>query len=142
MQKDPFIKTVLQSIIEGNYSSLVLEQSLKPSQLSGQTLPPATSWQESLSYIYAYESEKDRDVLVKQLGDTLLKMRNVSAAIVCYIISKSIGEVLDLWKQRSLFQIKKQEKTREQALFELFQRYILFKLAIEGSSNRRQQEFD
>jgi hypothetical protein len=105
-------------------------------------LPPATSWQESLSYIYAYESEKDRDVLVKQLGDTLLKMRNVSAAIVCYIISKSIGEVLDLWKQRSLFQIKKQEKTREQALFELFQRYILFKLAIEGSSNRRQQEFD
>ena len=25
LQKDPFIKTVLQSIIEGNYSSLVLE---------------------------------------------------------------------------------------------------------------------
>lgn len=105
-------------------------------------MPPATSWQESLAYIFAYENEGERDALIKALGDTLLKMRNVSAGIVCYIISKSIGEVLDLWKQRALFQIKKQEKTREQALFELFQRYILFKLAIEGSSSRRHQEFD
>ncbi len=31
MQKDPFIKTVLQSIIEGDSSALVAESSLKPS---------------------------------------------------------------------------------------------------------------
>lgn len=80
--------------------------------------------------------------MVKKLGDTLLKMRNVSAAIVCYIISRSIDEVLDLWKQRALFQIKKQEKTREQALFELFQRFILFKITFEGSKDSRRNEFD
>jgi hypothetical protein len=72
-----------------------------------------------LSYIQAYE-DGSKDQLIKELGDTLLKMRNVSAAIVCYILSKSVNEVLDLWKQRALHQIKRQEKTREHALFELF----------------------
>jgi hypothetical protein len=80
---------------------------LKPSIAHGHDFPAAATWQESLSYIFAYETEADRDELVKELGDTLLKMRNVSAAIVCYIISKSVGEVLDLWKQRALHQIKR-----------------------------------
>ena len=105
-------------------------------------MPPATTWQESLSYIFAYENEQERDSFIKELGQTLLKMRNVSAAIVCFVISKSVQEVLDLWKQRALFQIKKSEKTREQALYELFERYILFKLAIEGKTRTKTHEVD
>jgi hypothetical protein len=103
MQKDPFIKTVLQSICEDNGEVLTQEASLKPSVQHGQNMPAAASWQESLSYIFAYELVENRDMLVKALGDTLLQMRNVSAAIVCYIISLSINEVLELWMQRALF---------------------------------------
>lgn len=95
-----------------------------------------------MAYIYAYESDHERDHLVKELGDTLLKMRNVSAAIVCYILSHSVDQVLDLWRQRALFQISKQEKTREQALFDLFERYILFKISIDSSNNDRRSSFD
>lgn len=142
MQKDPFIKTVLQSICEENSEALTQEATLRPSVQHGQNMPPAASWQESLSYIFAYELVDNRDMLVKELGDTLLKMRNVSAAIVCYIISWSINDVLELWMQRAMFQISKREKTREQALFELFQRFILFKLATESVNDKRRMEFD
>lgn len=142
MQKDPFIRTVLQSICEDNGDVLTQEATMRPSVSHGHELPAAATWQESLSYIFAYELVENRDMLVKQLGDTMLQMRNVSAAIVCYIISWSINEVLELWMQRAMFQIKKQEKTREQALFDLFQRFILYKLATESLNDKRKFDFD
>jgi hypothetical protein len=41
-----------------------------------------------------------------------------------------------------MFQIKKQEKTREKALFDLFQRFILYKLATESLNDKRKFDFD
>ena len=44
----------------------------------------------------------------KELGDQLLKQKkDINSAIVCYIISADLDIVVDLWKKRALFQIRK-----------------------------------
>lgn len=57
MQKDPFIKTVLQAIVDDKGDDLTEEEALKPSSHAGINFPASTTWQESLSYIFAYELE-------------------------------------------------------------------------------------
>ena len=55
--------------------------------------------------------------LVHELADELLnKKKDINSAIICYMISESMETVVDLWKKRSLFCIKK-GLNRNEALF-------------------------
>jgi hypothetical protein len=65
--------------------------------------------------------------LVTELGDELLnKRKDINSAIICYLIAQSMETVIDLWKKRTLFMIKK-GLDRNQALFHLFEKCILYK---------------
>lgn len=66
-------------------------------------------------------------VLSKDLGDELLnKRKDINSAIICYLMSQSMEVVIDLWKKRALFMMKK-GIDRNQALFLLFEKCILYK---------------
>ena len=135
MQKDPFVKVVIQGVCDDDLSALTKIESLAPQVLS-QGPPSPVNWRESLAYLYAYKEKAERNAMIKELGDNLLKLREVSAAIVCYILSQSVREVLDLWKRRALRSVADKEATREQCLFDLLQKFVLFKLALEASGSR------
>ena len=65
--------------------------------------------------------------LVNELGDELLnKKKDINSAICCYMISQSLEMVVDLWKKRAHFFMKKGED-RNEVLFKLFEKAILFK---------------
>jgi len=66
-------------------------------------------------------------VLSKELGDELLnKRKDINSAIICYLMSQQMEVVIDLWKKRALFMMKK-GIDRNQALFLLFEKCILYK---------------
>lgn len=69
----------------------------------------------------AYEDEAKLREVAKMLGDQLLKTKkDVNSAIICYILSGQMDIVTDLWKKRSLYQIKKLGVDKYEALFHLF----------------------
>ena len=110
-------------------------ESLSP-QVVNQGPPNPVTWKASLAYIYAFKDQAERNAMIKEMGDNLLKMREVSAAIVCYILSQSVFEVLDLWKRRALHTMQNKEVTREQSLGDLLSKFVLFKHALETCGNR------
>ena len=135
MHKDPFVKVVVQGICDDDLCGLTKIESLAP-QVLGQGPPNPVNWRESLAYLFAYKDKEERNPMIKGLGDNLLKMREISAAIVCYILSQSVYEVLDLWKRRALHAMSNKEMTREQCLFDLLQKFVLFRLALESCGSR------
>jgi hypothetical protein len=71
--------------------------------------------------VIAYEDEAKLREVAKMLGDQLLKTKkDVNSAIICYILSGQMDIVTDLWKKRSLYQIKKLGVDKYEALFHLF----------------------
>lgn len=80
--------------------------------------PQVCTWKETLAYIIAYEDEEKLKEVAKQLGDLLLKVRkDINSAIICYILSGDLDIVVDLWKKRALYQIKKLGVEKHEALF-------------------------
>ena len=130
IQKDPFIKVVVQGICDQDLTTITKIESLSP-QVVNQGPPNPVTWKESLAYIYAFKGQDERNAMIKEMGDNLLKLREVSAAIVCYILSQSVFEVLDLWKRRALHNMANKEVTREQCLSDLLSKFVLFKYALE-----------
>jgi hypothetical protein len=49
------------------------------------------------------ENEEARKKLISELGQNLLKMKEISPAIVCMILAGSVDKVLDLWRKRCNF---------------------------------------
>ena len=47
------------------------------------------------------------------MADVLVEQRDISAAIVCYLISHNIKEVLDIWRRRAIHHVNRKESTRE-----------------------------
>lgn len=70
------------------------------------------------------------------MGDVLVEQRDISAAIVCFILSHNIDKVLNIWKGRAIYHIQRKEMTREVALSDLLQKFMLTKLALEASNNK------
>jgi protein transport protein SEC31 len=131
-QKDPFIRTTLKAIVNKDLDSLIEDEVLRDSSPN-----KPVNWKETLAYIYAYEeSPSDRNDMIRELGDKLVGMKEITPAIVCYIMSESITETLDLWKRRALHNINSKEQTRERSLFDLLKKFTLFKLALETNGNR------
>ena len=71
------------------------------------------------------------------MGDILLEQRDISAAIVCFILSQNIDKVLNIWKSRAIYHIQRKEMTREVALSDLLKKFMLTKLALESSNNKQ-----
>jgi hypothetical protein len=92
-----------------------------------------SNWKENLAYILSYLEGDDMRGLVHELSDELLnKRKDINSAIICYMISQSLEIVVDLWKKRSLFFIKK-GLDRNEALFQLFEKCILFKTVCKST---------
>ena len=72
------------------------------------------------------------------MADVLVEQRDISAAIVCYLISQNFKEVLDIWRRRAIHHVNRKESTREQALVDLLQKFILLKLAFEQGGSGTQ----
>ena len=53
------------------------------------------------------------------MGDALVEQRDISSAIVCFILSQNIDKVLNIWKSRAIHYIQRKEMTREAALADL-----------------------
>jgi len=86
-----------------------------------------SSWKESLAYILSYVEGNEKQALVTELGDELLtKKKDINSAIICMIIAKQVESVIDLWKKRALYMIKK-GMPREDAVYLLFEKSILLK---------------
>ena len=66
----------------------------------------------------------------------MLESRDISAAIVCFILSQDVKQVLDIWKRRAIHHIQRNEATREVALSDLLQKFILLKLALESAQSK------
>ena len=56
----------------------------------------------------------------------------MNAAIICFILAESLEQVVDLWKKRALYQIKK-GMNRNEALYQLFERCFLLKTACKST---------
>jgi hypothetical protein len=71
--------------------------------------------------------------LVHELADELLnKKKDINSAIACYMIARADEAVVDLWKKRALYLMKK-GVDRNEALFQLFEKCILFKAVTKSS---------
>lgn len=80
--------------------------------------------------------------LVHELADELLnKKRDLNSAIACYMIGSSYETVVDLWKKRTLYYIKKGNE-RNESLFQLFEKVILFNLATKGNAKQMSVDVD
>ena len=105
----------------------------------GGRLPSPTNWKENIAYLYSYHegSISERNEEIKKMGDVLLERRDISAAIVCFILSQNIDKVLEIWKSRAIYHIQRKEMTREVALADLLQKFMLTKLALDASGNKQ-----
>jgi len=68
------------------------------------------------------------------MGEVLLEQRDISAAIVCFILSQNIDKVLNIWKSRAIYHVQRKELTREDALTDLLQKFMLTKIALESNA--------
>jgi len=97
------VKEVIQSITKHDFTTIIEQvTSTNLAQL------PCCTWKECLAYIIAYEDENKLKEVAKDLGDQLLKTKkDINSAIVCYILAHETDMVIDLWKKRALYQIRK-----------------------------------
>ena len=110
-QKDNFVKQVIFAISSNDFDPII-EQSVSsgPGQIC--------SWKETLAYIIAYEDEDKLKEVAKKLGDQLLNLKkDVNSAIICFILAQELELVVDLWKKRALYQIRKMNVDKHEALF-------------------------
>lgn len=105
-------------------------------------LPPHCSWKEILAYVIAYHDTKKMREVAKLLGDQLLKSKtDINSAIVCYILSGELEIVIDLWKKRALYQIRKLNFEKNEALLNLYQKSIIMKTASKNP-NKTVEDID
>ena len=79
--RDSFVKLFLRSIVQDDFKELVSTQALHHK---------ASNWTESLAYLLSYLKDGktlNMQVLVRELGDELIKKKDVNQAIICYIVS-------------------------------------------------------
>ena len=134
LEKDTFVTSVIQPINNRDLSTLTNAENLRIAAGQPDGIPQATNWKENIAYLMSYfeGSVNERNQIIKEMGDVLLEQREISAAIVCYILSKHVSEVLNIWKRRAIHHIQRKEATREDALADLLKKIILMKLALES----------
>ena len=101
-EKDPFITQVVQGISQYNLESFTDAENLRQNAAAGDK--SATNWKENLAYLYNYHtgSVQQRNETIKEMGDVLVEQRDISAALVCYILSMNVKEVLEIWRKRAI----------------------------------------
>ena len=108
-----------------------------------QALSQNFKWTESLAYLLSYvEDEGELAQLVHELAEELLnKKRDINSAIACYMIAQDHEIVFDLWKKRTLYLIKK-GADRNECIFQLFEKSILYRAAVKNFSSKSIVDFD
>ena len=98
---------MIKSINSRDLESLTNVENLRVNVGKPGGIPSATNWKENFAYLTSYfeGSEAQKNEIVKEMGDVLLEQRDISAAIVCYILSMNVKEVLNIWKKRAIHHI-------------------------------------
>lgn len=52
------------------------------------------------------EDEETREEVISAIGKSLLKNKEVTPAIVCFILANAVDDVLSIWRMRANHQIK------------------------------------
>lgn len=94
------------------------------------------NWKESLAYVLSYieDGTQEMNALVQELGDELLnKKKDINSAIACYMIAQNLETVVDLWKKRAHYYMKK-GVDRNESLFQLFEKCVLFRAVIKTNA--------
>ena len=124
--KDGFVKLQLRSIVNDDFSELV---------------PALKNWKEALAYLLAYvEEPRERQTQVHELAEELLtKRKDINSAIACYLLAEADETVVDLWKKRVLYLMKKGHD-RTECLFHLFEKCVLLRAVTKRAAPLR--DFD
>jgi len=104
--------------------------------VSSTSLLNNQNWKESLAYVLSYieDGTQEMNALVQELGDELLnKKKDINSAIACYMIAQNLETVVDLWKKRAQYYMKK-GADRNESLFQLFEKCILFRAVIKTNA--------
>jgi hypothetical protein len=59
------------------------------------------------------EDEETREDVIQNIGRSLLKNKEVTPAIVCFILSNSVDDVLNIWRMRANHQIKQAQNLQQ-----------------------------
>lgn len=115
--KDSYVKLYIRSIVQDDFKELIASQSLQKN----------ANWRESLAYVLSYVDDKlELKGFVVELADELLnKKKDINSAIACFMIAQSLETVVDLWKKRAQYFIKRGGE-RNECMFQLFEKCILF----------------
>jgi hypothetical protein len=113
----------LRSIVSEDFKEIVSTQALHAKN---------ANWKELLAYLLSYLEGSELTNLTHELADELLKKKDVNPAIACFMISQDIESVVDLWKKRAHYYIRKGEN-RNEVLFLLFQKCILLKTVCKST---------
>lgn len=106
--KDSYVKHFLRSIVQEDFKEIVSSQALHAK---------GSNWKEMIAYLLSYVEGEELNGFVHELAEDLLnRKKDINSAIACYMISQSTETVVDLWKKRAHFYIKKGED-RNEALF-------------------------
>ena len=99
--KDPFLRTILKPLFKEQATEAIF---CKQNQ---QIIDQLTTWQEKIVFINTYvDDEGEREDLIFDLAKSLMARKEVGPAIICFILSHAVNEVLELWRMRVNFQLK------------------------------------
>lgn len=88
------------------------------------------------------EDQRELSGLVHELADELLnKRKDINSAIACYMIAQADDTVVDLWKKRVLYMMKKGHD-RNESLYQLFEKCILLRAVTKRSHAKPLLEID
>ncbi len=66
-----------------------------------------SNWKEQISYILSYSKGEEKKEFALNLGEELVAKRDLNSAMICFMLSKDIEKVVDMWKKRINFFLKK-----------------------------------
>lgn len=71
--------------------------------------------------------------MIYELAKALMAKKEVGPAIICFILSNAVEDVLDLWRMRTQFQLKQAQNTQQRQAIQMaqFERCVLYKLAVK-----------
>ena len=78
--------------------------------------------------------------MTSELGDELLKRKDINSALVCYIMAQNLEKVAELWKQRTLTFIKKNPTRKNELLFNYLEKITYFRIVAKKTDKNEQIE--
>lgn len=115
--KDNFVTTVIKGIVDHEIDDLVMDLA-------------QNNWKEGIAYALSYTPKAHIKETVEKIADLMLqKKRDANSAIICYMISRNIQKVAELWKLRTETIMKKKPQHKYAILLNYAEKITFYRLA-------------